>query len=91
MVNNYLQALSIIRSEPELRKAMAARELVDADFPRWLEEERCYLANLKTEPIEETLQMDYYQKLVNLQDARYEAVNANGFNLTLQPGRSLRL
>ena len=34
-------------------------------FDEWLVEEREYLQGLKTEPEEETLQMEYYQKLVN--------------------------
>lgn len=35
-------------------------------FATWLQEERTYLEGLKKEPAEETMQMDYYQKLVNL-------------------------
>ena len=34
-------------------------------FEGWLNEEREYLQGLKTEPEAETLQMEYYQKLVN--------------------------
>jgi vacuolar-type H+-ATPase subunit E/Vma4 len=36
-------------------------------FADWLEEEKVYLQGLRTEPQEETLQMEYWQKLVNLQ------------------------
>lgn len=35
-------------------------------FEAWLDEEKVYLQGLKTEPEEETLQMEYYQKLINL-------------------------
>jgi hypothetical protein len=35
-------------------------------FEEWLDEEKVYLQGLKTEPEEETLQMEYYQKLINL-------------------------
>ena len=35
-------------------------------FEAWLVEERTYLQGLKKEPAEETLQIEYYQKLVNL-------------------------
>lgn len=36
-------------------------------FEMWLAEERVYLQGLRKEPEEETLQMEYWQKLVNLQ------------------------
>jgi hypothetical protein len=36
-------------------------------FAQWLEEEREYLKGLSMEPIRETQEMEYYQKLVNLQ------------------------
>jgi hypothetical protein len=32
----------------------------------WLEEEKVYLKGLQKEPEEETLHMEYWQKLVNL-------------------------
>lgn len=34
-------------------------------FEGWLDEERQYLQGLRTEPEAETLQMEYFQKLVN--------------------------
>lgn len=34
-------------------------------FNEWLDKEKVYLEGLKTEPEEETLQMEYYQKLIN--------------------------
>ena len=37
-----------------------------AVFDAWLAEERTYLKALTKEPSEETLQMEYYQKLANL-------------------------
>ena len=36
-------------------------------FAEWLQEEREYLKGLSTEPIRKTQEMEYYQKLVNLQ------------------------
>ena len=36
-------------------------------FKDWLIKEREYLQGLKVEPEAETLQMEYYQKLVNFQ------------------------
>jgi hypothetical protein len=40
-------------------------------FDGWLAEEREYLLGLKREPEIETLQMEYYQKLVNLWASEY--------------------
>jgi hypothetical protein len=37
-------------------------------FETWLEKEKTYLNSLTKEPAQETLQMEYYQKLVNLHD-----------------------
>jgi hypothetical protein len=34
-------------------------------FDEWLIEEREYLQGLRAEPVAETLQMEYYQKLIN--------------------------
>lgn len=45
------------------------RELGIADdsvFENWLAEERAYLTSLNQEPKHETLQMEYWQKLVNM-------------------------
>lgn len=36
-------------------------------FEDWLEEEKAYLLGLQKEPLEETLQMEYWQKLLYLQ------------------------
>jgi hypothetical protein len=38
----------------------------DRVFEMWIQEERMYLQGLKKEPVDETLQMEYYQKLINL-------------------------
>ena len=35
-------------------------------FDGWLAEEQLYLLNLQQEPLQETLVMEYWQKLVNL-------------------------
>jgi putative SOS response-associated peptidase YedK len=42
-----------------------------AEFAGWLAAEKAYLKSLSKEPEQETLQMEYYQKLVNLQDTKY--------------------
>ncbi|KAG6843747.1 hypothetical protein H0H87_001002, partial [Tephrocybe sp. NHM501043] len=42
-------------------------------FTQWLEEEKVYLQSLNKEPEEETLKMDYYQQLVNLENFHWQA------------------
>jgi hypothetical protein len=66
--NNYKQALQIIEETPKLL-ARTMKDLGISDtlvFEGWIVEERTYLQGLKSEPAEETLQMDYCQRLVNL-------------------------
>ena len=66
--NNYKQALQIIKETPNLI-ARAMKDLGisgEGVFESWLVEERQYLQGLKKEPVEETLQMEYYRKLANL-------------------------
>lgn len=49
-----------------LQKAMENQGIADTKvFHQWLEEECAYLSFLAKEPIQETLEMEYYQKLVN--------------------------
>jgi hypothetical protein len=61
--------LDILKSGPEaLARAMVDLQISDVGvFEMWLAEERVYLQGLRKEPEEETLQMEYWQKLVNLQ------------------------
>jgi hypothetical protein len=68
LLNNYKQASKIIEETPKLI-ARTMKDLGVSDvrvFDTWLDEERAYLQGLKKEPAVETLQMEYYQKLVNL-------------------------
>jgi hypothetical protein len=72
LVDNYSQALGIIQGEKALEKTMEDQGIKDKSvFPQWLEEERVYLKGLSKEPIRETQEMEYYQKLVNLQASTY--------------------
>ncbi|KAF6743091.1 hypothetical protein DFP72DRAFT_1080863 [Ephemerocybe angulata] len=67
LVDNYEQALEILSEEDDLKRRMREHGISDeAVFLEWLEEERQYLAGLKDEPVDETLEMDYYQALVDL-------------------------
>ncbi|KAJ7222792.1 hypothetical protein C8J57DRAFT_1440271 [Mycena rebaudengoi] len=71
LVNNYWQAIEIIDGEPALQVAMQAAGIQDvSEFRKRLDMEKKYLTDLKTDDKENTLQMEYYQKLVNLEDRK---------------------
>jgi len=66
-VNNYKQALDILKGEVALQKTIADQGIDsgEATFQGWLLEERTYLKNLQKEPLQETLEMEYLQKLLD--------------------------
>jgi hypothetical protein len=64
LVNNYRQALDLLKTEPTLRSTMKAQGISDVTvFADWLREEREYLEGLNQEPVQDTLDMEYYQRL----------------------------
>ncbi|KAJ7075628.1 hypothetical protein B0H15DRAFT_925383 [Mycena belliarum] len=66
----YKRALELKRGARTLRETMIRLGIPDAKtFEDWLAAEKAFLAGLQREPPEETLQMEYYQKLVNLRAA----------------------
>jgi hypothetical protein len=70
-VNNYKQALDTLAGELAFQKQMEDQQITSTDtFETWLSEERAYLVGLKREPLQETLQMEYWQKLLNLEASR---------------------
>ncbi|KAJ7048972.1 hypothetical protein C8F01DRAFT_1003511 [Mycena amicta] len=70
--SKYRHAIEVIETLPSLEQAMKTLGVSDrSTFELWLQEEAAELKKLKTEPPEETLHMEYYQKLVNLQAAEY--------------------
>ncbi|KAI5994652.1 hypothetical protein EDD15DRAFT_2165753 [Pisolithus albus] len=72
ILNNYRQALRIIQEgKNTLPCLMDDLGITDVSvFRMWLLEENEYLAARSREPEEETLQMEYWQKLVNLDASR---------------------
>jgi hypothetical protein len=72
LYNNYKQALHIISDgENSLLKLMHELGIEDTHvFEMWLAEERAYLTSLSHEPSHETLQMEYWQKLVNISGSK---------------------
>lgn len=67
LLNNYKQALSILDTKPAV---VAALTKVGASggnaVEGWLREEETYLRGLSKEPLEETLEMEYYKMLESL-------------------------
>ncbi|KAI6023157.1 hypothetical protein BKA83DRAFT_4053758 [Pisolithus microcarpus] len=74
LLNNYKQALDLLSNgRATLERLMCELGVSDpAIFRRWLDEERVYLKSLLREPAEETLQMEYWQWLVNLAASRQD-------------------
>ena len=56
-----------LNSEAALIKQMNDQNIANTSvFQDWLAEEKAYLEGLSREPLLETLEMEYWQKLVNL-------------------------
>ncbi|KAJ7312736.1 hypothetical protein DFH08DRAFT_973256 [Mycena albidolilacea] len=71
LVNNYKQALDILDLQDSLEFAMAQAGIDGPEvFEERLKQEPEYLKKLTKEPKEETDQMEYYQRLVNLAEQR---------------------
>jgi hypothetical protein len=69
LCSKYRRALAVKKTLPALHEAMVRLGVQTRDvFETWLEEEKAFLATLSKEPIEETMEMVFYQKLVNLRD-----------------------
>ncbi|KIK33852.1 hypothetical protein CY34DRAFT_26971 [Suillus luteus UH-Slu-Lm8-n1] len=68
LYNNYRQALDILQNgQINLSEAMRDLDITDISiFNQWITNEKEYLQGLKSEPEHETLQMEYWQKLINL-------------------------
>ena len=73
LCSSYRQALKIKRTLPALRMWMRENGIADVCcFEQWLSEEREWLSIWAGEPVVETLQMEYYQHLVNLNSSEYQ-------------------
>ncbi|KAF7305017.1 hypothetical protein MKEN_01216700 [Mycena kentingensis (nom. inval.)] len=83
LVSKYRHALEVLATEPELEETMRILGVPTREtFEEWLEEEKRLLKTLSKEPPEETMNMEYYQRLVNLAEA--EAVLAKLFEVGMQ-------
>ena len=75
IVDNYKQALEILQMEAPLRAVMKRHGITNpAIFRTWLDEEKMYLSDLLCEPPEETLEMEYYERLVQLFNCQYVSI-----------------
>ncbi|KAF8143976.1 hypothetical protein K438DRAFT_1922403 [Mycena galopus ATCC 62051] len=74
LCDNYQQALKILKTEPALKRWMAQEGIEDYDtFHVWLEEEKEHLLGLNNtlpKKREQTPEMEYVQRLVNLQSSQ---------------------
>jgi hypothetical protein len=67
--NKYRRALKIKAGLPALQDTMQSLNVESREvFETWLAKEKQYLRSLSKEPLEEMLEMEYYQKLVNWQE-----------------------
>ena len=72
LLNNYKQALEILDTRSAVDSALVkvgARDMVMVK--EWLKEEEEYLRGLSKEPLEETLEMEYYKLLLNFNNSEY--------------------
>jgi hypothetical protein len=67
LYDNYKQALMILETRPAVNEAlMKVGAAGGVTVESWLREEETYLRGLSKEPLEETLEMEYYKMLMNM-------------------------
>lgn len=72
LATKYRHALAVLAEAPVLAWLMSELDgATPTTLEGWLKAEREYLCAPRKEPEEETLQMEYYQALVNFYDAKY--------------------
>ncbi|KAJ7445930.1 hypothetical protein FB451DRAFT_1343603 [Mycena latifolia] len=77
LCGKYRRALKTKATLPALQETMAQLGVESRNvFESWLQKEKAFLRTLSKEPLQETLEMEYYQKLVNLRDQEYRAAKA---------------
>ncbi|KIK69852.1 hypothetical protein GYMLUDRAFT_150446 [Collybiopsis luxurians FD-317 M1] len=87
LYNNYKQALDTLNTIPSLRSHILAAKITDPSvFYEWLVEEGEYLQNLSQTPPEETLKIDYFNKLVALRECLAIVKETKEVWLTYVPG-----
>lgn len=74
--DNYKQALGILSTSPAVAEAMVKQNLERDKMEEYLKEERDYLKDLKKEPAQETLEMEYQATLMKMEAAQYVSVSS---------------
>ncbi|KAF8530645.1 hypothetical protein JB92DRAFT_2804438 [Gautieria morchelliformis] len=78
LLNNYRQALQVLEEMPVRIKAlMSGRQVSEACFATWLQDERDYLESKKTEPDTDVLGVEYVELLNKYNDARTLIANVS--------------
>nr|GAT49523.1 predicted protein [Mycena chlorophos] len=88
--SKYRRALEVLDQEEDLIKYMEAKSIPDRSvFEEWLSQEKSALEKLSHEPPEETLKMEYYQKLVDFYDAdgKLQTIQSEEIHYVPPPGR----
>ncbi|KAJ7817185.1 hypothetical protein B0H14DRAFT_3474817 [Mycena olivaceomarginata] len=84
--NKYRRALKIKQGLPALQEAMQSLNVPTRDvFETWLEKEKEYPRSMKKEPLEETLEMEYYEKLEQYYDSEERLRSTWGVNTPFIP------
>ena len=72
LCSKYRRTLEIKSTYAALRQSMQELSVQSCDeFETWRAKEKAHLRSLSKEPEQETLEMEYFQKLVNLRDTKY--------------------
>ncbi|KAG1796177.1 uncharacterized protein BJ212DRAFT_1450658 [Suillus subaureus] len=84
--NNYKQALDILANGnavlPNMMQDLGVTD--DGVFEHWLDKEKAYPKGLMQEPKEETLQIEYWQRLVNLKASSMHCHVVEGYERNLK-------
>ncbi|KAJ6596493.1 hypothetical protein B0H10DRAFT_1960160 [Mycena sp. CBHHK59/15] len=89
LCNNYYQSINILRTLPALRHWMKSNGIQSFSvFDTWIKEEYEFLSIRDKEPMVETLEMEYYQKLINF-NAAEEILHKQWENSTPRDGTAL--
>ncbi|KAJ7711407.1 hypothetical protein DFH07DRAFT_1021509 [Mycena maculata] len=86
LCSKYRHALEVKATYSTLRTAMQELGVESRDvFETWRAKEKAHLLTLSKEPSEETLEMEYYQKLVNLMDVEERVAAMRGVQVPFIP------
>ncbi|KAJ7713402.1 hypothetical protein DFH07DRAFT_688765, partial [Mycena maculata] len=86
LCSKYRRALEVKATYGTLQTAMQELGMESQDvFETWRAKEKVHLLTLSKEPSEEMLEMEYYQKLVNLMDAEERVAAMRGVQVPFIP------